>query len=367
MVKVLHVHKTFYSQSAEGVDRYIYNICKATEPYGITHTVLCTTPSATKEISILNGVMVIKYPQALNLSSWLGAFRMLLCIKEEARYADVIHYHCPWPLSYWRSLFASGKKTVVTYHSDIVRSKIFGWLFYPIEQYFLRSVDGIISVSGRLLGLSSNLKEFVNKTEVVPLTISKDDYPKPNLSECHSIRKKFGRFYLCLCKLDDLNDVEVLLEAMQEMSSVHLVIVSDKRMRDSLRKICKRKSVGHVAFIENTSEQAKVDYLHACFGVIALPGAHGGGPADLSLLEGAMFQKPLISCYDPKESEAPRINKDLDTGLVVPLTSADLKVAMVKLSKAPNLADQMGARALKRFETQFNYDAIGRKLAGMYR
>lgn len=362
MVKVLHVYKTFFPESVGGVENYIYNTCKSTEKHGIRHSVICTTSNGAVA-SIFDGITVLKYPYTIKLSSCPVSLKLLMKFKSEVQHADIIHYHYPWPFAHLLSLFAKGKKSLVTYHSDIVRQRILRKVLYPLDQYFLYKADQIIATSPQYANLSPNLRRFSSKVNVIPITISKHNYPTLNTSACREIRKKFGQFYLFIGQLRHYKGLEVLLKAIKG-SKVKLLVIGDGPKRHCLQRLCARQSINNVVFLGNLSEKEKVNYLHECFGVI-LPSNSKAEAFGISLLEGAMFKKPLISCSIKTGVE--HVNKHMETGLVVPPTEEHLRSAMMKLSATPRLAEKMGNQAFHRFQHHFNYDIIGEKLANLYR
>lgn len=363
MVKVLHIYKTFFPESVGGIEQYIYNTCKATEKHGISHSIICTTPSSTKETSIFNGITVLKYPYTIKLASCPMSFNLLMKFKDEVKHADIIHYHYPWPFANLLALFAKHKKCLVTYHSDIVRQKFLRKVLYPLDQYFLYKADQIIATSTQYANLSTNLRRFAPKVKVIPITISRNNYPSIIPHTCSAIKEKFGQFYLFIGQLRHYKGLDILIEAIKG-TKLKLLIIGDGPKKRHLQQLCANNGIDNVVFLGNLSEQDKVNYLQACFGVI-LPSNSKAEAFGISLLEGAMFKKPLISCNIKTGVE--HVNKHMETGLVVSPTEHHLRNAMTKLFATPKLAEKMGNQAFNRFQQHFNYDIIGMKLADLYK
>jgi rhamnosyl/mannosyltransferase len=232
-----------------------------------------------------------------------------------------------------------------------------------MDQYFLHKVDKIIATSPQYAQLSANLRKFSEKVLVIPIAISKASYPNPNLNACHKIKEQLGQFYLFIGQLRHYKGLDVLIRAVRN-TNFKLVIIGDGSKRKALQRLCDKYSITNVTFLGNLSEQDKVNYLSACYSLV-LPSNSRAEAFGISLLEGAMFGKPLISCSIKTGVEY--INIHGQTGLVVPPTVAGLFAAMSKLSQNTELAASMGRRALQRFQEHFNYETMGEKLARLYK
>ncbi|MNH15035.1 Alpha-D-kanosaminyltransferase [compost metagenome] len=85
----------------------------------------------------------------------------------------------------------------------------------------------------------------------------------------------------------------------------------------------------------------------------------------ISLLEGAMFGKPMISSEIGTGTSY--INIHNETGLVVPPSNPSaFREAMRTLWENPVLAAQMGEKAQARYQNLFTADEMGRKWAALY-
>ena len=85
----------------------------------------------------------------------------------------------------------------------------------------------------------------------------------------------------------------------------------------------------------------------------------------MTLLEGAMFSKPLISTE--VGSGTSHVNVHGETGFVVaPGSSRSLRSAMDKLYKDEFLAKEMGIKARQRFERHFTGELMGQRYFDLY-
>ena len=124
-MKVLHVYKTYLPDNFEGVARVIWEIAEGTAPLGVESRVLSLSRRPDPEIVPVGQHFSHRAKETLRLASTglsVGAFAQFRGL---SAWADVVHYHFPWPLMDLMQLTSMHKKpSVLTYHSDIVRQKV---------------------------------------------------------------------------------------------------------------------------------------------------------------------------------------------------------------------------------------------------
>jgi rhamnosyl/mannosyltransferase len=361
-IKVLHVYKTFFPETIGGGEQVIFQLCKNAE---IESRILCLTKNSKKTVENYEGIKVIRYPQTFSYASCPISIEALLNFKKESSWADIIHYHYPWPFGDILSLFSSNKKSVVTYLSDIVKQKILRCVYYPLEQYFLSKIDKIIAISPNYTATSSNLLNYKSKIIVIPVGIDRNNYPQPNLKNCQQLKKKFGdKFFLFIGQLRYYKGLHVLLEAMAG-EDYQLVIAGNGSENNSLKKQAQEKKLDNVHFLGQIYDKEKVDLLHSCL-CLVLPSHLRSEAFGIVLVEGAMFGKPLISCAIGTGTDY--INQHEKTGFVVPPNDPiALKKAMSLLAQDSQLAKKMGKAALERYEDLFTAKIMKEKTVSLYK
>jgi rhamnosyl/mannosyltransferase len=104
--------------------------------------------------------------------------------------------------------------------------------------------------------------------------------------------------------------------------------------------------------------------LELCYAIV-FPSHLRSEAFGISLLEGAMFEKPLISCEIGTGTTF--INIDKETGIAVPPCDvAALREAMDTLWESPALAKQYGVNARYRYETVFTSHQMIEKYSKLY-
>jgi len=118
-------------------------------------------------------------------------------------------------------------------------------------------------------------------------------------------------------------------------------------------------------FVGALDEQDKAALLMLCYAV-SFPSHLRSEAFGMSLLEGAMYGKPMIS--SEIGTGTTYVNVDGETGLVVPPSDpVALRAAMRTLWDNPELARAMGRRAEQRFEELFTAETMARNYTELYR
>jgi len=159
--------------------------------------------------------------------------------------------------------------------------------------------------------------------------------------------------------------LHILLEALQG-TDLRVVIVGAGPLQQQLIRQAASLGVSrNLVFLGHVSEEDKIALLELCYGVV-FPSHLRSEAFGVSLLEGAMFGKPLISSEIGTGTSYININED--TGLVVPANDPPaLRRAMQRLWCDPLHASTMGARALARYCELFTAQEMARRYAELYR
>lgn len=364
-MRVLHFYKTYYPDSWGGVEQVIRQLCIGTGRLGVTNEVLTLTRDHGPSELEFEGHTVHRVPLDFEIASTgfsYSAIRNLACL---ARQADVIHYHFPWPFMDLAHFMARvNKPSVVTYHSDIVRQKNLARVYYPLKRRFLDSVDSVIASSPNYMASSSVLKRFADKTRVITFGLDKTVYPVASEELKAKWRARCGeRFFLFVGVLRYYKGLHVLLDAMENVD-YPVVIVGAGPIEHELKEHAQRLGLTNVIFSGAVDEQDKVALLELCYAMV-LPSHLRSEAFGISLLEGAMYGKPMIS--SEIGTGTTYINIDHGTGLVVPPTDPRaLREAMCTLWEHPELAAQMGRRAEARYWELFTAQAMAKNYNALY-
>ena len=363
--KVLHFFKTYYPDSFGGIEQAIFQMCKGTASYGYTSEVLTLSANAHKEPVEFSGHLVHQAKLDLQVASTGFSWSAFRKFSDFARQADIVHLHYPWPfMDIVHFASGHGKPTVVTYHSDIIRQKTLLNLYRPLKHRFLASVDRIVATSPNYLATSPVLNLYREKIVEITYGLEKSTYPVPTSELLANWRAQLPeRFFLFVGMLRYYKGLHILLDALQGVD-YPVVIVGSGPVEDELKKHVARLGLRNAHFLGQLPDEDKVALLTLCYGVV-FPSHLRSEAFGLSLLEGAMYGKPMIS--SEIGTGTTYINIKDETGLVVPPRDPNaLRQAMSYLWEHPLEAKAMGKRAEERYWQYFTADKMAKSYADLY-
>ena len=364
-MRVLHVYRTFFPDSQGGLEEAIKQICLSTRSAGVESRVFALSRDASPEPRRVAGIEVFQGALDFELASCSVSLRSLALFRRLHAWADIVHYHFPWPFGDVLHLLQSEPKaSVVTYHSDIVRQRLLRLVYKPVMMRFLDSVDRIVCTSPNYFATSDTLVRFRDKVSVIPIGLDAASYPAVDPRELEAVRHEFGTdFFLFIGVLRYYKGLHILLDAMQG-APYKVLIVGSGPTENDLKRQAEELGLDNVYFTGSVSNATKVAMLSQCRGIV-FPSYLRSEAFGVTLLEGAMHGKPLISTE--VGSGTSHINLHNETGLVVsPGSPRTLRRAMDKLAKDDEFALEMGRRARQRFEAYFTGDIMGARYAGIY-
>lgn len=366
MIKVLHFFKTYYPDTMGGVEQVICQLSEGCKAHDIDSEVLYLSSRGNADGELHKNHITHRANLDLNLASTGMSFSSLKKFIQLARNADVVHYHFPWPfMDVVHFLSRLNKPTVITYHSDIVKQKNLLALYTPLMHKFLNSVDVIVTSSPNYLASSKTLNKFIEKVRVIPFGLDRSRF-----SESCDIRKEYWRdqvgtrFFLFVGALRYYKGLEYLVQAAA-LTDCKIVIAGSGPQERALKDQAAQLGLDNVLFIGIISDEDKEALLELCTGFV-FPSHLRSEAFGISLLEGAMYGKPLISCEIGTGTSY--INVNGETGYVVaPRDPVSLAEAMDALWSNPELCDRLGKAALQRAQQKFDVGAMISGYADIYK
>ncbi|WP_338847267.1 glycosyltransferase family 4 protein [Massilia sp. W12] len=365
-MKVLHFYRTYYPDSFGGIEQVIRQMCVGSGRLGIDHTVLTLT-RAKQDFSLeYEGHKIERVPLDFEIASTGFSARSIMRLSQLAREADLVHYHFPWPFMDLAHFLARvNKPSILTYHSDIVRQKNLMRLYQPLMRRFLGNVDRIIATSPNYMASSPVLAQYRDKAEVITYGLDKSIYPEPSAELMQKWRAECGeRFFLFVGVLRYYKGLHILLEAAAG-APFPVVIVGAGPIEAELKEHAARLKLNNVRFVGAVPEEDKVALLKLCY-ALAFPSHLRSEAFGISLLEGAMYGKPMVSSEIGTGTSY--INNHQETGLVAPPSDPQaLRAAMQTLWDNPQMAQEMGRRAEQRYWQLFTADKMAERYVALYR
>jgi len=365
-MRVLHFYKTYQSESYGGIEQTIYQLCKCSSASGVESEVLTLSDAPDPAELMYEGHKVHRVKLDLQIASTGFSLSALKRFAQLAAEVDIVHYHFPWPfMDLAHFVTRMNKPSVVTYHSDIVRYKTLLQLYRPLMHRFLSSVDAIVATSPNYLQTSSVLAGYKDKTQVIPIGLDKNNYPMPSTERMDKWQKQIGgRFFLFVGAIRYYKGLHILLDAARG-TDYPIVIVGAGPIEQELKQRVQEQGLRNVVFLGIVDDEDKVALLQLCYAIV-FPSHLRSEAFGISLLEGAMYGKPMISSEIGTGTSY--INNHRETGLVVPPSDPDaFRLAMQQLWDDPELARTMGARAQARYQKLFTARVMGEGYASLYR
>ena len=365
-MRILHFFKTSIADGAGGTEHVMDTLAQGTGRLGIEVDVLALSRNPVPATTDMGGYRLHRSRLDLEVASTGMSLSVMPRFAEMVRQSDLVHYHFPWPFMDIVHFLAGVKKpSVVTYHSDIVRQRGLLRLYRPVMNRFLADVTHIVATSPNYLQTSEVLAALGHKTSVIPIGVNRAAYPAPDVGSGGNWRQRFGsRFFLFIGVLRYYKGLHILLTAVQG-TEFPVVIVGAGPTEIELKAQAAQLGLSNVHFLGHVSEADKAALLDACYGVV-FPSHLRSEAFGISLLEGAMFGKPMISSEIGTGTTF--VNMSGETGLVVPPADpAALRQAMRQLWEHPEQAAEMGKKAYARYLSHFTADRMCQSYADLYR
>ena len=147
-MRILHVYRTYFPDSQGGLEEVIRQICINSADHGVESRVFTLSKQHATPVIDREEAQVVRASLDVEIASCSMSLHALGKFRKQVEWADLVHYHFPWPFADFLH-FATrvNKPSVVTYHSDIVRQRALGALYTPLMNRFLSSMDRIICTS----------------------------------------------------------------------------------------------------------------------------------------------------------------------------------------------------------------------------
>ena len=366
-MKVLHVYRTYFPDSQGGLEEVIRQICLSTLEHGVDSRIFSLSVDPSPGFIDSDEGQIVRVKRTFEIASCGFCFGGLAEFRRQVEWADIVHYHFPWPFAdIMHAVAGYPRPSIITYHSDVVRQRLLMVLYRPLMLHFLGTMDRIITTSPNYYATSDVLSRFSNKVDIIPIGIDRESYPVVD-DESESLQRveaEYGRgFFLFVGVLRYYKGLHILLEAIKD-APYRVVIVGSGAMESELREQARELNLENVQFSGYVDDETKMALFTLCRSVV-FPSYMRSEAFGVTLLEGAMCGKPLISAE--VGSGTSHINIHERTGLVVtPGCPASLREAMDTVYHRPLVAEEMGKQAYDRYQELFTGFSMGESYAKVY-
>lgn len=363
MMKALIVTPYFPPRKG-GLENYAYNISKILSEKG--HDITIFSSGNTKESY---NFKVIRVNNKISISNTPLDFvlpKLSKLVKEED--FDLINAHMPVPFYADMAAIAARRNNIpfiLTYHNDVVKEGLLLGLLASsynksLLQFTLRSADRIITPSPYVYNESPLIKNFADKTALIPPGVDPEKY-KPG--EGH-VKKRYNLssdskiilFVGAMNRGHSHKGVDILLKAFSKikMENVYLFLAGTGDMIPEYKKLAQNLGISErVVFTGFIDEESLIDLYRGSYMLIlpTLTPAEGFG---MVLIEANACGTPVIGS---KIGGIKYVIKDGKTGLLVPPGDPEaLAKAMQRLLEDDELTKKMGSKGKKMVEKNYTWD-----------
>lgn len=282
------------------------------------------------------------------------------------RRPDVFHAHLSWPLAakYPLAAAAVARVPAVVATIQLIPEFEIGRGSLLQLRALARGVDRYIAVSDAIAAeLAGPFRWPERKIEVVYNSVDVERFDRDSAPE---LRAELGAsetrpIVLTLARLDEQKGHPVLFEAATRVPDALFVLAGEGPDRAKLEAEALRRGVAdRVLFLGNRADVAEL--LAAC-DVFALPSLYEG--SSLAVLEAMAARRPVVSSAIGGTRE---LIEDGRSGLLVePGDAEGLATAIARLLGDPGLRRSLASAARERVERDFTKEAMGGRVAAIYR
>ena len=370
-MRILHIYKDYFPVLG-GIENHVRVLAEAGVARGHAVTVLVTSLDRRTRVESMNGVAVVKAARWINISSAPISPSLFAHARRLGRAADIVHLHFPYPLGEMAWLFSRSRaKTIVTYHSDIVRQKNLLRVYRPFLWRVLRRVDRILATSPRYIDTSPFISRFREKCTVVPLGVDVSRFATVDPARVTTLRNQLSndptiQLVLSVGRLRYYKGLDTLLYALPGLPSVRSVIVGSGPMEVEWRALAASLGVAERVHFTGEVPDADLPVYYRAADLFVLP-ANARAEAFGTVLTEAMAAG--LPCVTTEVGSATSwVVQDGVTGRVVPPRDPSaLAQAIRSILDDPERCRAMGRAAAERARVEFDERVMIDRVFDIYR
>jgi len=381
-MNILYIYKDYYPVLG-GIENHVRALAEGSAARGHAVTVLVTSRDRRTRVETMNGVRLIKTARWINVSSTPISPAMFGWVRSLGQAADIVHLHFPYPPGEIAHLFGRSRaKTILSYHSDIVRQKNLLRVYRPLMWRVLRRADRLIATSPSYIDTSPVLSRLRDKCVVVPLGIDVDRFATADPARVSALRTQLSNqlanqppqhphtstpphLLLSVGKLRYYKGLDTLIRALPDLPAARCVIVGTGPMEAEWRRLAASLNVAdRVAFVGDVPDADLPAYYHAA-DLYVLPANARAEAFGIALVEAMAAGLPCVTTE--VGSGTSWVVQDGATGCVVPPRDpAALAQVIASLLGDADRRRRMGRAAADRARAEFDEQVMIDRVLGVY-
>ena len=353
-MKILQLGK-FYPVKG-GVEKVMYDLMKGLSEMGVDCDMMCASADGggTRIIRLNSHAELICCRTVCKLASTTISTSLLSVLKSRCGEYDIIHVHHPDPMA-CLALYCSGYrgKVVLHWHSDILRQRILGRLYHPLQSWLIDRADVIIGTSPVYIENSEALAGVRAKSCCIPIGVLPVPYHQEPVSD---IRAAFPgkKIVFSLGRLIEYKGHKTLIKAAEYLSDEYVVLIGGEGpLRESLEnqihKAGLEDKVRLLGFVEDKDLPA---LFHAC-DVFCLSSIQKTEAFGIAQVEAMSCGKPVVAT-NIAGSGTSWVNAHGISGLnAEPGDALALAKAILAVSKDESSYKRYSENAFERYKEMF--------------
>ncbi len=369
-MKILHIYKD-YAPVLGGIENHVRVLAEAGAARGHDVTVLVASLDRRTCRETMNGVQVIKTSRWINISSAPISPAMFREARNLGQTADIVHLHFPYPLGELAYLFSGSRaKTIITYHSDIVRQKALRTIYQPFLWRILRKADRLIATSGRYIDTSPYLNPFKSKCVIIPLGTDVVQFAKVDQQRAAALRQQLKKkddewLLLSVGRLRYYKGLDDLIRALPAVPNARSIIVGSGPMEVPWKELARSVGVADRVVFAGAAPEEQLPLYYAAADVFVLPANARAEAFGTVIVEALAAGKPVISTEVGTGTSW--VNVDGETGFIVPPHDPPaLAQAINALLNDESLRQRLGRAAQQRAYHEFTVEKMIDRVYGEY-
>ena len=359
-LRVLQLGK-FYPPHMGGMETHLQALCEQLHKSVDVRVIVASDDRRTADESIA-GIRVTRAGTAFYVTTVPICPGMAGAIRKTP--ADLVHIHWPNPAALLSYLVSGHRgRLIVTYHSDIVRQRVWRRLFQPILNRTLRCSAAIIASSAQYVETSPVLSDYRHRCHVIPYGVDLAKFERCDRDEVDKIRSRYGpRIVVSVGRLIYYKGLEYLIDAMTSVNG-RLLVIGDGPLRPQLERQATVRNIGERAIFLGEVQDI-VPYYHAA-DVFVLPSVARSEAFGIVQLEAMACGKPVVNTR--LESGVPFVSPHGVTGLTVPPANPGaLADAINLLLGDAQRRTEFGNAGRRRVREEFSLELMVRRTLDVY-
>ncbi len=360
-MRILHLYKA-YPPIKGGIENTVELLAESQVAAGHDVTVLVSAGGWRPRVENLSGVRVVREPRLVELAS--TPLSPTLPIRLLTERPDIAHVHSPFPPAEVANLlFGQARRTVLTYHSDVVRQQHILRFYAPMLRRVLGRADRIFPTSEPYMRRSPFLREVTDRCQVIHLGIRLEPFTHPDATTAARLRLRWSSdgqtsarpVVLFVGRLRAYKGLQYLLHAMTRVEA-NLVLVGDGPERHRLEELSRHLNIQQRVHFAGHLADEVLPAAYQAADLFVLPSHLPSEAFGLVMVEAMASGLPVV-CTELGTGTSVVVRHG-ETGLVVPPADPEaLAQALSRLLLDDDLRQGLGRAGRVRAHTEFSADA----------